>query len=47
MVESKPIRILLRLASAIVLSFLYLPLVVVVIYAFNESRLQAWPRWSP
>jgi len=43
MVESKPIRILLRLASALVLSFLYLPLVVVVIYAFNESRTQAWP----
>ena len=43
MVESRPIRILLRLASALVLSFLYLPLVVVVIYAFNESRTQAWP----
>ena len=23
--------------------FLYLPLVVVVIYAFNSSRIQAWP----
>jgi putative spermidine/putrescine transport system permease protein len=43
MVESKPIRIFLRLASAFVLSFLYVPLVVVVIYAFNESRTQAWP----
>ncbi len=43
MVESKPIRILLRLASALVLLFLFLPLVVVVIYAFNESRTQAWP----
>jgi putative spermidine/putrescine transport system permease protein len=43
MVESRPIRILLRLASGLVLSFLYLPLVVIVIYAFNESRTQAWP----
>jgi len=43
MVESKPIRVLLRIASALVLSFLYLPLVVIVIYAFNESRTQAWP----
>ena len=43
MVESRAIRFLLRLASALVLSFLYLPLVVVVIYAFNESRTQAWP----
>ncbi len=43
MVESRPIRILLRLASALVLAFLYLPLIVIVIYAFNESRTQAWP----
>lgn len=43
MVESKPIRILLRLASALVVMFLFLPLVVVVIYAFNESRTQTWP----
>jgi putative spermidine/putrescine transport system permease protein len=27
----------------VVLAFLYLPLVILVIYAFNESRTQAWP----
>ena len=43
MSESRGARILLRLASVAVLFFLYLPLVVVVIYAFNTSRLQAWP----
>jgi putative spermidine/putrescine transport system permease protein len=43
MTESRLARVLLRLASAGVLFFLYLPLVVVVIYAFNTSRLQAWP----
>ena len=43
MVESRLARILLRIASGGVLAFLYLPLVVVVIYAFNTSRLQAWP----
>jgi putative spermidine/putrescine transport system permease protein len=43
MTESRLTRILLRIASAIVLSFLYLPLIVVAIYAFNSSRLQAWP----
>jgi putative spermidine/putrescine transport system permease protein len=43
MVESRPIRIMLRLASALVLAFLYVPLIVIVIYAFNESRTQAWP----
>ena len=43
MVESRLARILLRLASAGVLLFLYLPLVILAIYAFNPSRLQAWP----
>jgi putative spermidine/putrescine transport system permease protein len=42
-VESRATRILLRAASAIVLAFLYLPLVILAIYAFNPSRLQAWP----
>ena len=41
--ESPLARVLLRLASAGVLAFLYLPLIVVTIYAFNSSRLQAWP----
>ena len=43
MTESRLARALLRIASGGVLAFLYLPLVVVVIYAFNTSRLQAWP----
>ena len=43
MAESRLARSLLRLASGGVLVFLYLPLVVVVIYAFNDSQLQAWP----
>jgi putative spermidine/putrescine transport system permease protein len=43
MVESRAVRILLRIASGGVLVFLYLPLAVLVIYAFNDSRIQAWP----
>ena len=43
MVESGWVRVALRAASALVLVFLYLPLVILVIYAFNPSRLQAWP----
>jgi putative spermidine/putrescine transport system permease protein len=43
MTESRLTRVLLRLASGGVLAFLYLPLIVVTIYAFNSSRLQAWP----
>jgi putative spermidine/putrescine transport system permease protein len=41
--ESRATRILLRIASGLVLAFLYLPLVILAIYAFNPSRLQAWP----
>ena len=43
MIESRGVRILLRLASSAVLVFLYLPVVTLAIYAFNESRLQVWP----
>jgi len=43
MVESRGIRILLRIGTAFVLSFLYLPLIILAIYAFNPSRLQVWP----
>lgn len=43
MAETRLVKMLLRIASGGVLVFLYLPLVVVAIYAFNESRIQAWP----
>lgn len=43
MTESRLVKWLLRIASGAVVAFLYLPLVVVAIYAFNSSRLQAWP----
>ena len=43
MTESRPVRIFLRLATGFVLAFLYLPIVVLAIYAFNPSRIQAWP----
>jgi len=43
MIEGRLTRILLRIATAGVLTFLYLPLVILGIYAFNPSRLQVWP----
>ena len=43
MAESRLVRILLRLATSGVLFFLYAPLVIVVIYAFNTSRVPSWP----
>jgi len=43
MVESRFVRVLLRVVSALVIAFLYLPLIILAVYAFNESRLLAWP----
>jgi putative spermidine/putrescine transport system permease protein len=43
MTESRWVRIGLRVATWLVLVFLYLPLVILAIYAFNEGRSQAWP----
>jgi putative spermidine/putrescine transport system permease protein len=36
-------RWVLRIGTGITLAFIYIPLIVIVIYAFNESRSQAWP----
>jgi putative spermidine/putrescine transport system permease protein len=41
--ESRGVRILLRFGTFVTLSFLYLPLIVVVVFAFNKSVAQAWP----
>jgi putative spermidine/putrescine transport system permease protein len=43
MAESRWVRIGLRVASGLVLGFLYLPLIVLIVYAFNPSRLLVWP----
>ena len=43
MQESRLTRLLLRLATGFVLAFLYLPVMILAIYAFNTSRIQAWP----
>ena len=36
-------RVALRVASAFVLAFLYTPILVIAVYAFNADRIQAWP----
>jgi putative spermidine/putrescine transport system permease protein len=33
----------LRLGTVVTLLFIYIPLVVIVIYAFNEARIATWP----
>jgi putative spermidine/putrescine transport system permease protein len=43
MAESALAKILLRMATGLTLAFIYLPLAVIALYAFNETRTQAWP----
>jgi putative spermidine/putrescine transport system permease protein len=42
-VESRTARFFIRLGSVVGLVFLYVPLVIVVVYAFNNSIGQKWP----
>src|SRR2546426_2618402 len=41
--ESRGARIALRATAGVVLAFLYVPLIVVFLYAFNPARSQSWP----
>jgi putative spermidine/putrescine transport system permease protein len=42
-IHSKPVRLLLRAGTALTLAFLYIPLFIVALYAFNPARIQRWP----
>src|SRR5512143_193175 len=37
-------RIALRVATALTLLFLYVPIFIVIVYAFNDSKNQSWNR---
>jgi len=41
--ETRAARIGLRLATGFTLVFLYVPLGVIALYAFNQKRIQTWP----
>jgi putative spermidine/putrescine transport system permease protein len=43
MVESASARWLLRIGAGLTLAFIYVPLLVIAIYAFNENISQTWP----
>jgi len=43
MVESRLTRTLLRLGTGVTLAFIYLPLILIALYAFNASVTQSWP----
>jgi putative spermidine/putrescine transport system permease protein len=41
--ESRSVRVALKIGMALVLAFLYVPLLIVVIYSFNNDIGQTWP----
>jgi putative spermidine/putrescine transport system permease protein len=43
MVESPLTRVLLRVGAGLTLAFIYLPLILVGLYAFNRNVTQEWP----
>jgi putative spermidine/putrescine transport system permease protein len=43
MERSPPARLLLRLATGVTLLFIYLPIVLIIVYAFNTNRVPTWP----
>jgi putative spermidine/putrescine transport system permease protein len=42
-INSKSVRLLLRAGTTLTLAFLYIPLFIVAVYAFNPARIQRWP----
>ena len=41
--ESKLLRAALRVWVALVLAFLFIPIALIVLYAFNRSNIESWP----
>jgi putative spermidine/putrescine transport system permease protein len=51
--ETKAARIALTIWVGFVLAFLFIPIIIILVYAFNASNIQSWPitglslRWFP
>src|SRR5215469_7633563 len=41
--ESKGLRVALGVWVALVLAFLFIPIVLIILYAFNRSTIESWP----
>lgn len=41
--ESSGLRVALRVWVGIVLAFLFIPIVLIILYAFNSSNIESWP----
>jgi len=42
-IEPRSVQVGMSLVTGLVLLFLYVPLLVIMLYAFNPARSQAWP----
>jgi putative spermidine/putrescine transport system permease protein len=42
-IESRPVRIALAVWVGLVLLFLFIPIAIIIAYAFNPSNVQGWP----
>jgi putative spermidine/putrescine transport system permease protein len=42
-VSARSTRITFAICSALVIAFLWIPLVIIALYAFNDSNIQGWP----
>ena len=43
MLLPRAVRIALRLGTALVLAFIYVPIAIIVLYSFNAARVATWP----
>ena len=41
--ESRGVRVALRIWVGLVLAFLFIPIVLIVLYSFNSSNIESWP----
>src|SRR6266566_4460527 len=41
--ESRGLRVALRIWVGVVLAFLFVPIMLIVLYAFNSSNIESWP----
>src|SRR5215469_17566140 len=41
--EPRGVRVALRIWVALVLLFLFVPIILIVLYAFNRSNIESWP----
>jgi len=41
--EPRAVRILLRVWAGLVMAFLYVPVALIILYAFNRSNIESWP----